>query len=60
MTKTQAAKSPSPSQVTEGSEGEVEGFLRRKFEGLVREVEMVGREDLDLVGRNVLGGGEHI
>jgi hypothetical protein len=36
-------------QVVEGCEGELEGYLRRKFEGLVREVEVVAQEDLDLV-----------
>lgn len=29
---------------------EVDSWLRRKFEGAIREVEMVHKEDLDLVG----------
>lgn len=37
-------------QVSEGCEFEVEGALRRRFEGLVKDVEQVTREDLDLVG----------
>ncbi len=31
-------------------EMEVDSWVRRKFEGLVKEVEVVYREDLDLVG----------
>jgi len=36
-------------QVGNNQEFEVEGFLRRRFEGLIKEVEPVEREDLDLV-----------
>jgi len=32
-------------------EMEVDSWLRRKFEGVLREVEVVHREDLDLVRR---------
>lgn len=37
------------SQIGNGQEFEVEGYLRRRFEGLIKEVEPVEREDLDLV-----------
>jgi hypothetical protein len=36
-------------QVGNNQDFEVEGFLRRKFEGLIKEIEPVEREDLDLV-----------
>jgi hypothetical protein len=36
--------------VTPGVEVEVETGLRKRFEGLVRDVVAVEREDLDLVG----------
>lgn len=32
------------------AERDVEAWMRRKFEGRIREVEVVYREDLDLVG----------
>ncbi len=37
-------------QVAHDQEAEVEGWLRRKFEGMIRLAEVVHREDLDLVG----------
>ena len=33
-----------------GQEHEVDAVLRRKFEGRIRDIEIVEREDLDLVG----------
>ncbi len=36
--------------VQEGCERDVEAWLRRKCEGKIKEVELVAREDLDLVG----------
>ena len=41
--------SPSGAQVAHEQEADVEGWLRRKFEGMVRSAEIVMREDLDLV-----------
>ena len=32
------------------SESEVEAYLRRKYEGRIKNVDIVQREDLDLVG----------
>ena len=37
-------------QVAHDQETDVEGWLRRKFEGMIRSAEVVMREDLDLVG----------
>ena len=36
-------------QVAHDQETDVEGWLRRKFEGMVKSAEVVMREDLDLV-----------
>ena len=35
--------------VQDNSESEVEAYLRRKYEGRIKSVEIVEREDLDLV-----------
>ncbi len=35
--------------VQDGQERDVDGWLRRKFEGRIKDVEVVEREDLDLV-----------
>lgn len=40
----------SRSHVQDDLEMEVDSWLRRKFEGALKEVEVVHREDLDLVG----------
>ncbi|GAX75625.1 hypothetical protein CEUSTIGMA_g3069.t1 [Chlamydomonas eustigma] len=41
-------------QVSDDQEAEVEGWLRRKFEGMIQSTDMVMREDLDL--KNHLSG----
>ena len=45
-----ALRVPSPHVPQDDLEMEVDSWLRRKFEGALKEVEVVQREDLDLVG----------
>jgi len=39
-----------PSPLQEGSEREVDAWLRRKCEGRIKDITIVRKEDLDLVG----------
>lgn len=48
---------PDCTRPQEGAERDVDSWLRRRFEGRLRDIEVVEREDLDLVGRAGLGRG---
>jgi hypothetical protein len=45
-----AVPHPAPPTAQDDLEMEVDSYLRRKFEGALKDVEVVQKEDLDLVG----------
>ena len=53
LSATQLAHRPLPTWTQPGHETEMDGWLRKRFEGLIADTEIVQREDLDLVRMGV-------